>query len=182
MICVTVQKQVLSWVETKLFSKPHLNAAHMHLLSLETSSDSTMSATLIIYDLSAVEACLLSSLLSVLFVGSLYIWALCKYDVSDRNNSLVLFHLHFVYASSAYIWVTNTFCNIPYYRSSNNALSPWSSSVSFPQSLSHFTVPYSSRMVKSYPIPFTFGYHTSFGNPLESISIHSIYRYFIHSF
>lgn len=75
----------------------------MKNISLETSSVTTMSATLVIYDLSAVEACLLSSLLSVLFVGSLYVWALCKYDVSDRNDSLVISlspHLIFIRLAS----------------------------------------------------------------------------------
>eukprot|EP01083_Nonionella_stella_P315671 1140922_1 len=49
-----------------------------------------MSARVVIYDLSPVEACLLSSLLSIIFVSSLYIWALCGYNVSNRNNSLVI--------------------------------------------------------------------------------------------
>eukprot|EP01084_Bolivina_argentea_P228469 385864_1 len=44
----------------------------------------------LIYDLSAMEACMLSSLLSVVFVASLYIWKLCKYNVSDRNSPLVI--------------------------------------------------------------------------------------------
>lgn len=48
------------------------------------------SVRLIIYDITHLEACLLSSILSVLFVASLYVWALCKYNVSDRNNSLVI--------------------------------------------------------------------------------------------
>ena len=49
-----------------------------------------MSATMLVWDLSALQACLLSSTFSLLFVASLYIWACCKYDVSNRNVPLVI--------------------------------------------------------------------------------------------
>lgn len=45
---------------------------------------------MLVWDLSAWQACLLSSTFSILFVASLYVWALCKYDVSNRNDTLVI--------------------------------------------------------------------------------------------
>ena len=66
----------------------HLLRSSAFLSFMRTST--VLMSTILHYDLSPIETCLLSSLLSVIFVASLYVWALCGYTVSDRNNSLVI--------------------------------------------------------------------------------------------